>query len=70
MKTKPDNKNLEIMMHCGKYLNVVVEQHQEDWVTIYWLFQLIKNFMVSIEKYYFQHSQQFLSPFISYLFSI
>ena len=50
MKTKPDNNNLEIMMHYGKYLSVNVEQDKEDGVTIYSLFQLIKNFMVSIEK--------------------
>ena len=56
MKTKPEHKNLEIMMHCGKYLSVVVDQHQEDGVTIYFFFQLIKNLMVSIAKYYFQHS--------------
>ena len=56
MKTKPEHKNLEIMIHCGKYLSVVVDQHQEDGVTIYSLFQLIKNLMVSIAKYYFQHS--------------
>ena len=37
METKPDNENLEIMMHCGKYQSVVVEQHQEDWVTVYLL---------------------------------
>ena len=56
MKTKPEHKNLEIMMHCEKYLSVVVDQHQEDGVTIYSFFQLIKNLMVSIAKYYFQHS--------------
>ena len=56
MKRKSENKHLEMMMPCEKYLSVVEKQHQEDFVTIYSFSQFIKNFMVSIEKHYFQQS--------------
>lgn len=56
MERKSENKHLEMMMHCAKYLSVVEEQHQEDYVTIYSFSQFIKKFMVSIEKHYFQQS--------------